>query len=53
MNEFFIILAIALIIWIVGTLLVIRGIEEPSSTLVEKRDGYRIRAYRCIHFFAL
>ena len=51
MNEFFIILAIALIIWIVGTLLVIRGIEEPSSTLAEKQDVYTIRAYRCVHFF--
>lgn len=45
MNTFLIIIAVALIIWILGTLLVIRGIEEPSSTLVEKRDGYTIRAY--------
>ena len=45
MNTLLIILAVTLIIWIVGTLLVIRGIEEPSSTLLEKRDGYTIRAY--------
>ena len=45
MNTLLIILAVTLIIWIVGTLLVIRGIEEPSSTLAEKRDGYTIRAY--------
>jgi hypothetical protein len=45
MNTFLIILAIALVIWIVGTLFVIRGIEEPSYTLVEKREGYEIREY--------
>ncbi len=45
MNTFLIIIAVALIIWIAGTFLVIRGIEEPNSTLVEKRDGYTIRAY--------
>ncbi len=45
MNTFLIILAVALIVWTLGTLLVIRGIEEPSYTLVEKRDGYTIRAY--------
>ncbi len=45
MNTFLIIITVALIIWILGTLLVIRGLEEPISTLVEKRDGYTIRAY--------
>lgn len=45
MNTFLIIIAVALIVWIIGTLLVVRGIEEPNSTLVEKRDGYTIRAY--------
>lgn len=45
MNTFLIILAVALIVWIVGTLLVVRGIEEPSYTLVEKRDKYEIREY--------
>lgn len=45
MNTFLILLAVVLIIWTLGTLLVVRGIEEPSSTLVEKRDGYTIRAY--------
>jgi SOUL heme-binding protein len=45
MNTLLIILAIALVIWIAGTLFVIRGIEEPSYTLVENRDGYEIREY--------
>ena len=49
MNTFLIILAIiavALIIWILGTLFAIRGIEEPSYTIVEKREGYEIREYQ-------
>jgi hypothetical protein len=45
MNTLLIILAVALIIWIAGTLFVIRGIEEPAYVLVEKRDGYEIREY--------
>ena len=45
MNTLLIILAVALVIWITGTLLAIRGIEEPSYTLIEERDGYEIREY--------
>ena len=45
MNTFLIILVVAIIIWIVGTLIVVRGIEEPAYVLVEKRDGYEIRDY--------
>ncbi len=45
MNTFLIIIAVALIIWIAGTFLVIRGIEEPKYTLIEKREGYEIREY--------
>ena len=45
MNTLLIILAVALVIWITGTLFAIRGIEEPSYTLIEKRDGYEIREY--------
>jgi hypothetical protein len=45
MNTLLIIIAVALVIWILGTLFVIRGIEEPSYTLVEKREGYEIREY--------
>jgi SOUL heme-binding protein len=45
MNTFLIIIVIALIVWIVGTLLAIRGIEEPQYTVVEQREGYEIREY--------
>jgi hypothetical protein len=45
MNTFLIILVVALIIWIAGTLLAVRSIEEPKYTLIEKRDGYEIREY--------
>lgn len=45
MNALLIILASALLIWIIGTLLAIRGIEEPKYELVEKKDGYEIREY--------
>ena len=45
MNTFLIILLIALIIWIAGTLLAVRNIEEPKYTLIEKREGYEIREY--------
>jgi SOUL heme-binding protein len=45
MKILLLILVIALVIWITGTLLAIRGIEEPSYTLIEERDGYEIREY--------
>jgi SOUL heme-binding protein len=45
MNTFLIIIAVALVIWIVGTLFAIRGIEEPQYTVIEKREGYEIREY--------
>jgi len=45
MNTFLIIIVVALVIWIVGTLFVIRGIEGPKYTVALKRDGYEIREY--------
>lgn len=45
MNTILIIIAVALIIWIVGTHLAIRGIEEPKYKVIEKREGYEIREY--------
>jgi SOUL heme-binding protein len=45
MNTFLIILVIALIIWIAGTLLAVRSIEEPKYSVIEKREGYEIREY--------
>lgn len=45
MNITLIILAVTLITWILGTFLVIRWIEEPVYTVLERRDGYEIREY--------
>lgn len=39
-----VLLALALI-WSIGSWLVVRNIEEPSYTVVERRDGYEIRDY--------
>lgn len=35
----------ALALWSIGSWLVVRNIEEPSYTVVEKRDGYELRDY--------
>ncbi len=35
----------AIVVWVVGSYLVIRNIEEPSYTVLEKRVGYEIRQY--------
>ena len=32
-------------LWSLGSWLVVRNIEEPSYTVVEKRKGYEIRDY--------
>ena len=39
-----VIVAIA-VLWTVGSWLVVRNIEKPAYTLVEKQDGYEIRDY--------
>lgn len=47
MNFTFVIIvlfALALL-WSIGSWLVVRTIEEPSYTVVERRDGYEIRDY--------
>jgi hypothetical protein len=38
-------LVAALLLWALGSYLVIRTIEEPAYTVLEKMDGYEIRAY--------
>jgi hypothetical protein len=35
----------ALLLWALGSYLVIRTIEEPAYTVLEKMDGYEIREY--------
>jgi hypothetical protein len=36
---------IGLLVWVIGSYAVVWSIEEPSYTVVEKRDGYEIRKY--------
>ncbi len=36
---------IGLLVWIIGSYAVVWSIEEPSYTVIEKRDGYEIRKY--------
>ena len=35
-----------LVIWTLGSYLVVRNLEEPSYTVIEKRNGYEIRQYQ-------
>lgn len=35
----------ALLIWALGSYLVVRNLEEPAYTILEKRDGYEVRQY--------
>lgn len=35
-----------LILWTLGSYLVVRTIEKPAYTVLEKRDGYEIREYK-------
>jgi hypothetical protein len=36
---------VLLLIWAIGSYLVVRNLEEPSFTVLEKKDGYEIRQY--------
>lgn len=36
---------LAMVIWVVGSYLVVWSIEEPAFTVLEKKDGYEIREY--------
>ncbi len=38
-------LVLALVIWVIGSYLVVWSIEEPAYTVLEKKDGYEIREY--------
>jgi hypothetical protein len=38
-------LVAVLLLWTIGSYLVIRNLEEPTYTVLEKRDGYEIRTY--------
>ena len=45
MYYFFIAAGVGLILWTVGSYVVIWSIEEPTYTIIEKKDGYEIREY--------
>ncbi len=38
-------IVVVLIVWIIGSYIAIRNLEEPKYTVLEKRDGYEIRQY--------
>jgi hypothetical protein len=38
-------IVIGLSLWVLGSYLVVRNIEEPVYTVLEKKDGYEIREY--------
>ena len=45
MYYFFIAVAAGLVLWVIGSYVVIWSIEEPAYTVIEKKDGYEIREY--------
>ncbi len=38
-------IVLLLIVWIIGSYVAIRNLEEPKYTVLEKRNGYEIRQY--------
>jgi hypothetical protein len=36
---------VVLVLWVVGSYVVVRNIEQPAYTVLEKRDGYEVRMY--------
>lgn len=45
MYYFFGAVGVLLVVWAVGSYLVVRSIEEPAYTVLEQKDGYEIRKY--------
>jgi hypothetical protein len=47
MYIFYVGLAVGtlLLLWTIGSYLVIRSIEEPAYTVIEQKDGYEVREY--------
>lgn len=39
------IIIVVALLWSLGSWLVVRTIEQPKYTVVEKRDGYELRDY--------
>ena len=38
-------LIVVILLWVIGSYAIIWSIEEPSYTVIEKKDGYEIREY--------
>lgn len=45
MIVFLLIVTLVLLLWTIGSLLVVRNLEEPAYTILEQRTDYQIRAY--------
>lgn len=45
MKTFFIIIVVLLCIWIIWSLFADKNLESPTYTVLEKKNGYEIRAY--------
>ena len=47
MNIYYVLggVFILLLLWALGSYLVVRSVEQPSYKVIEKRDGYEIRQY--------
>ena len=47
MNIYYVLIGIVVLIvlWTLGSYLVVRTIEKPAYTIIENRDGYEVRKY--------
>jgi hypothetical protein len=47
MNIYYVVIGIVVLVllWTLGSYLVVRTIEKPAYTIVEHRDGYEVREY--------
>lgn len=46
MYYIFATILVLLLIWVIGSYVVIWSIEEPSYSVIEEKDGYEIREYK-------
>jgi hypothetical protein len=47
MNIYYVVIGIVVLVllWTLGSYLIVRTIEKPAYTIVENRDGYEVREY--------
>jgi hypothetical protein len=48
MNIYYVVIGIVVLVllWTLGSYLVVRTIEKPAYTIIEHRDGYEVREYK-------